>query len=412
MALIPNPKNSSDKFPLKRWLATIGPGIVTAAIVFGPSKITITSKMGALYSYDLLWVVVLAIFFMIIFTSMGSRIGLATQQTLLRTIRNQYGKWVSALVGIGVFLVATSFQAGNAIGVGISIAEASGTSPEPWILLFNVIGITLLFFRNFYKTLERLMIAIVGVMLFSFLTTMFLAMPTIADLISGFRPAVPSGSAGLIIAFFASCFSIVGAFYQSYLVQERKKIGTAINKQGHNGLTGIVILGIMSAVVMICAAAVLNTQGIAVNNASDMAVALEPLFGNYASQLFLVGLFGASFSSLIGNATVGGSLLADGFGYGSRLDAKAVRISIAVVMVAGSGVAIGFEKPPLEIIVFAQSVTIFLVPFIGIAMYLISSNGTLMGDYVNTRFTRFSGMLGLLILILLACYNFNELFLT
>ncbi|WP_257658073.1 Nramp family divalent metal transporter [Parapedobacter lycopersici] len=412
MAITPQEPKSSGSFPLRRWLATIGPGIVTAAIVFGPSKITITSKMGAQYGYALLWVVVVAIFFMTIFTAMAARIGLATQQTLLGTIRAQYGKWVSGLVGVGVFLVATSFQAGNSVGVGISIAEASGTSPVPWILLFNVIGIALLFFRHFYRTLERLMIAIVALMLFSFLTTLFLAKPTVTELLAGFHPSVPEGSTGLIIAFFASCFSIVGAFYQSYLVQERKKIGQASGQQGNDGFTGIMILGVMSAVVMICAAAVLNRRGISVTNASDMARALEPLFGRYASQLFLVGLFGASFSSLIGNATIGGSLLADGLGYGSRLDAKAVKLLIAIVMTAGSAIAIGFEKPPLELIVFAQSVTIFLVPFIGTAMYLISSNRALMGTYVNTPFVRYSGFVGLLALVLLACYNFNELFLT
>jgi len=410
MALKPDTTSEGRQWPIKRWIATIGPGIVTAAIVFGPSKITITSKMGALYGYDLLWVVVLAIFFMIIFTSMGSRIGLATQQTLLQTIRGQYGRWVSAFVGIGVFLVATSFQAGNAIGVGISVGEATGTSPTPWILLVNGIGIILLFFRNFYRILERLMIAIVGVMLFSFLTTMFLAKPEVPRLFSGFLPSLPAGASALIIAFFASCFSVVGAFYQSYLVQERKKAGGAA-QAGNNGITGIVILGVMSAVVMVCAAAVLHARGIAVNSASDMAVALEPLFGSYSSQLFLLGLFGASFSSLIGNATVGGSLLADGFGYGSRLEASRVRISIAVVMIAGSCIAIGFERPPLEIIVFAQSVTIFLVPFIGIVLFLISSDTTLMGGYVNMPVVRYCGIVGLLILMLLAGYNFNALFL-
>lgn len=404
--------NKTKKQSFWHWLTLIGPGIVTAAIVFGPSKITITSKMGALYGYDLLWVVVVAIFFMIVFTSIGSRIGMATQHSLLSTIRQQYGYGVSGLIGIGVFLVTTSFQAGNAVGVGISISEATGTSTAPWILLFNAIGIGLLFFRNFYKTLERLMIAIVGLMLFSFLTTMFLAGPDIWGMIKGFRPTVPSGAIGLVIAFFASCFSIVGAFYQSYLIQERKKIADGSGIGSSSGLVGMIILGVMSAVVMICAAAVLNRQGIPVNNASDMAKALEPLFGSYASQLFLVGLFGASFSSLIGNATIGGSLLADGFGYGSRLDTNIVKILIAVVMVAGSVIAIGFEKPPLEIIVFAQSVTIFLVPFIGIAMYGISNNKKLMGSYVNTPFIRYSGMIGLLILVLLACYNFNELFLS
>lgn len=396
---------------MKKWLLSLGPGIITAAIVFGPSKITITSKMGAMYGYSLLWVVVVAIFFMIIFTSIGSRIGLATDDSLLTTVRKQYGKWVSGIMGIGIFLVTTSFQAGNSIGVGISLSEATGTAPAPWIILFNVISIGLLFFRNFYKTLERLMIAIVGLMLFSFVTTMFLSRPDISGIVNGFVPSLPNGSIGLVIAFFASCFSIVGAFYQTYLMQARKTIGSNSTLEKSKGLAGMIILGIMSAVVMICAAAVLNRQGIPVNKASDMARALEPLFGHNASQLFLVGLFGASFSSLVGNATIGGALLSDGFGYGSRLDSKIVKMLIALVMIIGSVVAIGYEKPPLELIIFAQSVTIFLVPFIGIAMYLLSNNESLMGIYVNKPFVRLSGFIGLLVLMLLAIYNFNELFL-
>jgi manganese transport protein len=396
---------------LKKWLVSLGPGIVTAAIVFGPSKITITSKMGAMYSYNLLWVVVVAIFFMIVFTSIGSRIGLATDESVLNTIRRQYGKWISGLMGIGVFLVTTSFQAGNSIGIGISLSEATGTSATPWIILFNVISIGLLFFRNFYKTLERLMIAIVALMLFAFLTTMFLVKPDVGGIVTGFLPSFPQGSTGLIIAFSASCFSIVGAFYQTYLVQARKKANPSSVMDNGNGFVGMIILGIMSAVVMICAAAVLNKQGIQVNKASDMALALEPLFGHNASLLFLVGLFGASFSSLVGNATIGGALLSDGFGYGSQLDSKVVKGFIALVMVIGSIIAIGYEKPPLELIIFAQSITIFLVPFIGAAMYMLSNDRNLMGEHVNTPFVRYAGAAGLLVLTLLALYNFNELFL-
>lgn len=41
-------------------------------------------------------------------------------------------------LGVGVFLVTSSFQAGNSIGVGISIAEANGSSPIPWIIVFNI----------------------------------------------------------------------------------------------------------------------------------------------------------------------------------------------------------------------------------------------------------------------------------
>ena len=393
---------------LKRWLLSLGPGIITAALVFGPSKMTITSKMGADYGYSLLWVVAVAIFFMVIFTGMGARIGAVNKGSLLSLIRQQWGSKVAIALGVGVFLVTTSFQAGNSIGVGIAIAEGTGTSPVLWVVVFNLIGIGLLFFRSFYKMLEKLMIFLVAVMLFSFVTTLFMADPDTIRVAKGFVPAVPIGSAGLIIAFTASCFSIVGAFYQSYLVQERAKLSKSTDKDGNTtggSTTGILILGVMSAVVLICAASVLHPQGIKVDSASQMAKALEPLFGSNASALFLAGLFGASFSSLVGNATVGGSLLGDALGYGSNLNSRQVKLFIALVMVAGATIAILFGKLPLELIVFAQSVTIFLVPFIGVAMYVIANKASVMGEHRNSLATKIFGGVGLLLLIGLAVSN-------
>lgn len=406
-------KNQSERGVislLKKWLLSLGPGIITAALVFGPSKMTITSKLGAEYGYALLWIVVVAIFFMVIFTAMAARIGMATRQSLLSTIRQKWGRWAAVAIGLGVFFVTTSFQAGNSIGVGIAIAEANDTSPATWVVLFNIVGIGLLFFRAFYKVLEKLMIFLVGLMLFAFVTTLFLAEPDLAGVASGFVPSLPVGSLGLVIAFTASCFSIVGAFYQSYLVQERIKANPGSQQTTDSSKTGIIILGVMSAIVMICAAAVLNRQGIKVSSASDMAKALEPLFGSYASTLFLTGLFGASFSSLVGNATVGGTLLGDALGYGSSLHAKPVKILIALVMIIGATIAILFGKLPLQLIVFAQSITIFLVPFIGIALYAIANDAGIMGAQKNSVVVKVFGGLGLLLIITLALSNVKELF--
>lgn len=390
-------------------LKSLGPGIITAALVFGPSKMTITSKLGALYGYSTLWLVVVAIFFMLVFTGMGARIGLSSQQTLLSQIRKKWGRTVGVIIGMGVFLVTTSFQAGNSIGVGIAVAEATGTSSWIWVLVFNLVGMSLLFFRSFYKTLEKLMIALVGLMLLSFLSTVVLIKPDFSAIGSGLVPNVPTGSEAILIAFVASCFSIVGAFYQSYLVQERNKSkGGETDK--NTSITGIVLLGLMSAVVTICAAAVLYPQGIQVNSASEMSKALEPLFGRAAAYLFLAGLFGASFSSLIGNATVGGSLLGDAMGFGSGLGSGKVRGLIALVMACGTGISLAFGKLPLELIIFAQSVTIFLVPFIGGAMYVVANDKEIMGGRANTPFAKVSGGVGLLLLIALAGWNFKALF--
>ncbi len=127
--------------------------------------------------------------------------------------------------------------------------------------------------------------------------------------------------------------------------------------------------------------------------------------------LFLVGLFGASFSSLVGNSTIGGTLMADSLGYGSNLNSGKVKIFIALVMVFGAIIALKFGKLPLELIVFAQSVTIFLVPFIGLAMFAVSNDEKIMGQYKNSTAVKIIGVIGILILVLLAASNVNELFL-
>ncbi|MFY7839730.1 MAG: NRAMP family divalent metal transporter, partial [Lacibacter sp.] len=285
--------------------------------------------------------------------------------------------------------------------------EATNTPVWCWIVLFNLLGIGLLFFRSFYKTLERLMIALVALMLFSFITTLFFVKPSAADVVTGLVPTIPKGSAGLLIAFIASCFSIVGAFYQSYLEQENRATGLATGKSKSS--TGILLLGVMSAVVIICAAAVLHPQGKSVNSAAEMSGVLAPLFGSYAANLFLAGLFGASFSSLIGNATVGGSLLGDALGMGSKLNSRAVKGLIALVMISGASIALIFGKLPLELIIFAQSVTIFLVPLIGFAMYAVANDASIMGERVNSLFYKVAGAIGLLLLTGLAVWNFYQL---
>lgn len=400
---------------MKKLINILGPGIITAALVFGPSKMTITSKMGADYEYSLLWVVAIALFFMGIYTAMCARIGAIHDKSLLTLIKERFGKGVGIAIGVGIFLVATSFQAGNSIGVGIAIGEATGTPLAIWTMTFTVLGIALLFFPSFYKVMEKVMLVLVLLMLSCFIATLFLADIRLDRAVGGLVPSIPTGSLGLVIAFTASCFSLVGAFYQTYLIQERRKIskGKAVNlkKSEQGAFTGVAILGGMSTAVLVCAAAVLFPKGIHVSSAAEMGKALEPLFGKHASSLFFVGLFGASFSSLVGNATLGGAMLGDALGFSSSLNSKKVKVLIALVMVLGSAVAITFGRLPLELIVLAQSVTIFLVPFIGIAIFVIASSKKIMGEHANNSFYKAAGILGLLVIFILMFSNVYDMFL-
>ena len=387
------------------WVSYLGPGFITAALVFGPGSLTVISKLGAGYGNAFLWVIGIAAFFMIVFVSMAIRIGLATEVSLLTTIRKRWGKPVSVFIGISIFLVVASFQAGNTVGAGIAFSELSGTSITPWVLLVTGISISLLYFKSFYKILEKVMLLLVSVMFISFLGTLLIIQPDFMSIISGFVPSLPEGSMLLAIALVASSFSIVGAFYQSYLVQEKKWKKSQVKQATTEGISGIVVLGVIGSLILICAGSVLYPLDVQINSAADMGLAIEPLFGRFATVLFMIGLFGASFSSLIGNATIGGTLLSDALGFGSQLSNRVTRLLIMLVMIVGAVVAIWFGGIPLDLIVFAQGVTIFIVPFIGIILFMTANSKEIVGDLRNRSVTRLLGAIGILILFGLAIRN-------
>lgn len=388
----------------------LGPALITSALILGPGSVTLSSKIGAIYGTQLVWTIILAIILMMVYTEMSTRIGLAAKHSFVQTIKKKWGLLAGVLIGVGAFLVTASFQAGNAIGTGIAISAVTNMDPTIWIIIFTLISIGLLFAKQFYQILEKMMLVLVVIMLLAFLITVIVVQPSIVDIFKGFIPVLPEGSTGLIIALFATSFSIVGALYQSYLVKEKGwKITDAASGRKESFL-GIFLLGFISFLIMITAATILKPQGLVVNDASEMGLALEPLFGSWSTFVFMLGLFGASFSSLMGNATIGGSLLADGLGLGSSLSNLKVKLLIILVMLFGSIIGIVFGSAPLNLIVFAQAITIFVVPFIAIAILVVANDKNIMGELKNKLLSNVLGIIGLIVLIYLAFNNIKNIF--
>ncbi|MEK4244482.1 Nramp family divalent metal transporter [Psychrobacillus sp. FSL K6-2684] len=403
---------SNTKVGRKSIFSYLGPALITSALVLGPGSVTLSSKIGAIYGSQLVWTLVLAVVLMMVYTEMSTRIGIAAKASFIGVMKEKWGFWSGLLIGIGAFLVTASFQAGNAIGTGLAISTVTNMKPTVWIIVFTLISIGLLFAKQFYQILEKLMLVLVVVMLLAFLITVILVKPSIVEIFQGFIPVIPDGSMGLIIALFATSFSIVGALYQSYLVKEKGWTLTDAASGKKESFLGIFLLGFISFLIMITAATILKPQGLVVNNATEMGLALEPLFGSWSTFVFMLGLFGASFSSLMGNATIGGSLLADGFGLGSNLSNMKVKLLIILVILFGSVIGIVFGSAPLNLIVFAQAVTIFVVPFIAIAILVVANDKRVMGELKNKWLSNVLGIIGLLVLIYLAYNNVQNIFFT
>lgn len=356
----------------KGLFASIGPAFITAALVFGPGSIATASSMGASFAYELLWVPVIATILMLCFVNIGVRIGLTTDKSMLGTIAHRLTGIVAVVVGIGSFLVVTSFQAGNSAGTGAAGQLMFGGDPRLYAVIFTAIGLLFVWVPRFYPALEKVMVVIIVVLLVAMITTAVVAQPDPGAIMAGLVPSIPDGSIALVVGLAATTFSVVGALYQIQLVREKGWTASDFKAARRDAVIGTIILGLLSAVIMVAAAATLNPAGIEATSPAALAQILEPI-GSWAVVLFAIGLWCAAFSSLLGNSTIGGTMLAGVFKIdGGGLSSAPVKACISVVIVLGGVVAAVFGGIPIQLIITAQAVTILAVPLIGVVMVILA----------------------------------------
>lgn len=368
-----NATHNQTGLPRKRGLfGSIGPAFITAALVFGPGSIATASSIGATFGYELLWVPVIATVLMLCFVNIGVRIGLTSDGSILGTIAHRLTSIVAILVGIGAFLVVTSFQAGNSAGTGAAGQLMFGGEPRMYAIIFTAIGLLFVWIPKFYPALEKVMIVIILILLVTMVTTAIISQPDPIAMVAGLVPSIPDGSIALVVGLAATTFSVVGALYQIQLVREKGWTPSEFKLARRDAIIGTLILGILAAVIMVAAAATLKPAGIEADSPAALAKILQPI-GSWAVVLFAIGLWCSAFSSMIGNSAIGGTMLAGVFRIDKGgLSSVPVKVCISLVIVLGGVVAAVFGGIPIQLIITAQAVTILAVPLIGVVMVILA----------------------------------------
>ncbi len=425
-----------------RWLRSIGPGLVTACVVIGPGSILTSSKVGATHGFAMVWVVIVAVLFMLVYMTLGARLGVVTGESAGDLVARTAGRPLAVLIGCGVFFISTAYQAGNNVGVYSAFesyvrewavpaeGEAAATSvglladaveqgqaeSEQFLkrilagllVAFNVFGIAFLFaFKNLYRALERLMSVFVGVMLLAFAVNLLFAFanrtPVEAGVAAESGPILSLSLLGLV----GTTFVVSAAYYQSYLVRFR---GWG-EKELKNGLidarVGSLLMALITLMIMSNAAVVFygKISGDELRNVGDIAAQLESAFGPKGRALFCLGLFSAAYSSFLVNSMIGGFILADGLGLGNKPSDLWPRLMTVAVLLTGMGVAlyvIKSEHQPVAAIVAAQALTVLAAPLMAGALWWLTSKRELMGEHVNGPGTHILAGLGFVLLLAMA----------
>jgi manganese transport protein len=394
-------------------LKRLGPGLIIAAVVLGPGSVSSISANGSIMGASMLWLLLLCGAFMLSYTIMAARFGAMNRKKFLEHLAGRYGRWLSIIIGICAFTVCAGFQGGNNIGVGMAMNTVVGGSVGMWAALFTVLSIAFMFFfRKLYQALEKLMMGLVILMILAFAGNIIVSPPDPLVLARGLVPSWPQDTNVIqLVAIVSTTFSVMAALFQSYLVQEKNWGPDQVKESIGDSVVGIFALSLISIMIMVTAATVLYPKGIKVTSAGDMAVQLEPLLGRSAKWLFCAGLWGASFSSFLGNAVLGGTILSDGLGLGGgKMESLPTKIIATIIMLTGMTIAIvSGGKQPVEMIIALQAAIIIAVPLTAFFMLKECNSREVMGEATQPWWLNLIAVAGLLAVLFLTKVAFERI---
>jgi len=395
--------------PLKKhWYQRIGPGLITACVVIGPGSILTSSNVGATNGYSMSWVVLVAVAFMMTYMTLGAKLGVIANASPGDLVAQRAGRWLALLIGIGVFFISAAFQFGN--NLGVHSAFEIYFKFDYTIVIFNGVSIAFLFgFRNLYKAVERLMMLFVALMLLAFAANLAFAKPDPAELGMGLVPRQLGQLDLSVLGLVGTTFVITAAYFQAYLVQQKGWRKPEMREGLADARIGSVIMALITLMLISTAAAVL--KGRTLEDVGDVAHSLEPLFGTKGEALFCLGLFSAAYSSFLVNSMIGGFILADGLGIGSKPTDLWPKLLTALVLLTGMAVALYVIKSgqkPVPAIVAAQAVTVIAAPLMaGALLWLTNLPGVMGGDRNSLLMNSLAG-LGFALLLAMAWYTASQ----
>jgi len=388
--------------------AQFGPAILVTSAFIGPGTVFTASLAGANFGYALLWALIFSTLATIILQSMTARLALVTGKGLGENINQTLKHPVSRFIGFSLVIIAiiignAAYQGGNISGASIGLAGALPSFEDYRIiypLIIGTIAFTILSFGR-YQLIEKTLIILVLFMSFAFVITVILVKPDFSEIFYAiFNPKLPEGSILTVIALIGTTVVPYNLFLHASSVRQKWQSVDDLQAARKDVVISVSIGGLISMCILSTAATAFFSKQISIQSAVDLAPALQPLFGDYATILMSLGLFSAGISSAITAPLAAAFALSGLFNLKSEISSKKFKsiwmfILLLGVMVASSG------YKPVSIIWFAQVANGLLLPLVTIYLLWVM-NSKLLKQYKNNKIQNSLGGLVLLVTLLLS----------
>ena len=373
------------------FLAVLGPGLITANVDNDAGGITTYSVAGAQFGYAILWTLIPITLLLIIVQEMCARMGAVSGKGLADLIRESFGIKITFLIMLG--LLVANFATTVSEFAGIAAAgEIFGLSK--YILVPICAGLVLLLTVKFnYKKLEKVFLLMI-MFYIAYVLSGILANPDWSEIGRQFVTPSFQLSSVYMIVLIGVIGTTITPWMQFYLQSSIVEKGIRAQDYKYSRIEvilGCIMTDVMSFFMIVACAATLFKAGITISSAADAAVALEPLAGTLAKELFALGFFGAALFGAFILPLATAFYVCEAFGWESGLnkkfaEARQFYLTIVLIVAAAAGVILIPEMPLIQLMLTSQVINGLILPIILVAIVKIINNEKIMGNYVNSKF--------------------------
>ena len=393
-----------------------GPGALVAAAFIGPGTVTTATLAGTGYGYALLWTVLFSIIGTYVLQEMSIRVALVGDMDLGQAIAQKNDglrkKLAIVLIVSAIFIGNAAYEAGNITGALLGFdqwIDSVGVKISLIIGMGLIAGL-LLFFGN-YRQVQSSLVFLVSIMGLVFILTAILVRPDLNSILQGlFIPKVPE-NAWLV------CTGLVGTTIVPYNLFLH---ASAVRKQWRSedlsiarkdAFISIVLGGVITMCIIVCAAAVSESQKVEIEGLSDLALQLSPVLGDWSSIFLSIGFLAAGLSSAITAPLAAAYAISGLLAWENDDRAFPFRMVWCIVLLVGVVFAcVGWK--PISVIFFAQIANGMLLPVIAIFLLLVVNDRSTITNFKNTLWQNVLGGIVVALTFLLAVKSFYTVFIS
>lgn len=370
------------------FLAILGPGIITGSVDNDAGGITTYSVAGAIYGYNLIWTLIPSFLVLIVIQEMNARMGIVTGKGLADLIRENAGVKITFFIFFGLLIGDIGNTTTEFAGVAGSM-QVFGVSKYISVPIVAML-VWVLVVKGTYKIAERIFL-LFSLSLLMYVVSALMGNPEWSEIGSAIiRPQfeVNGQSIAMIIGLVGTTIAPWMLFYMQSSVIEK-----GLKMQNYKYSVIDIVIGCVTTVVVaffivVACASTLHKNGIQINEAKDAALALKPLAGAIASQVFAFGLFIASIFSATILPLATAFYISEAFGFEAGIDKKWKEapefyfLYTAIITIAAIIILIP-NAPLIKISLWSQVLNGLLLPVVLICMILLVNKKDIMGVYVN-----------------------------